>query len=215
MTRRARARRQVRAKLRVKGRATIQGRLALAVLGRRAFDDEVLGKDLTRYDALLEMLKAAPEKSDGGSRSHTRPQRGRSLGSDARRGRERGWPRRRRRTSPSEAPLRDADRLARQLTGAVALKGGPAEEARKRRMHDLLVWMAGRTLEDHWFDGAAAPSPTIGRPASASRRTPSRSPAESRAVAVDPGRVESAGHARDRGPEGHRLDERAADGALL
>ena len=53
--------------------------------------------------------------------------------------------------APSEAPLRDADRLARQLTGTVAIKKAPAGEVRKRRMHDLLVWMAGRTLEDHWF----------------------------------------------------------------
>jgi len=144
----------------VKGRATTQGRLALAVLGRRAFDDGILGKDLTRYDKVLEMLKAAPEKSawwesiayagrnvaDRWDRMPDAVEKRLAEGED------------KTNAAPGEAPLRDADRLARQLTGAAVIKKGPAddkknpaEQARRRRMHDLLVWMAGRTLEDYWY----------------------------------------------------------------
>jgi hypothetical protein len=56
-----------------------------------------------------------------------------------------------------EAALTDmtgAGRLARQVDGRLAAQvggGDPVEEARRLRLHRLLVWLAQRTFEDHWF----------------------------------------------------------------
>jgi hypothetical protein len=51
--------------------------------------------------------------------------------------------------------LRLAERLARQVDGtaapALTLAANPAEEHRKVRLHNLLLWMAERTRHDHWF----------------------------------------------------------------
>ena len=110
---------------------------------------------MIRYNAVLDTLKAAPERPDwwkpiAYAGRNVGARWGRMPGAVEERLAE-GEDKDKANAAPSEAPLRDADRLARQLTGTVAIKKAPAGEVRKRRMHDLLVWMAGRTLEDHWF----------------------------------------------------------------
>jgi hypothetical protein len=47
-----------------------------------------------------------------------------------------------------------ADRVCRQIdgAGAAAVQFNPVEEARRLNMHHLFLWLAERTLKDHWYD---------------------------------------------------------------
>jgi hypothetical protein len=59
------------------------------------------------------------------------------------------------RDKPEQAPLElyQADRLARQVdaAGAARIPGNPADEYRRLRLQGLLLWLAERTIHDHWW----------------------------------------------------------------
>jgi hypothetical protein len=131
-----------------------QGRLSLAALGERWFDDAVHFPNAARYRDVasrVERLTTDPawaESADAvgaatGLRWRRLPEAVAARTAEAR-------------TLPlAEAAERlvVAERLARQAGPVFAslLTGRPAEEARRLRLHDLLVWQAERTLADHWY----------------------------------------------------------------
>jgi hypothetical protein len=137
-------------------RARRQGRMCLALLGERWFDDEVNAKD--RKDTYKDVLNRIRQLTTDPNWDKSLAMAGEEIGVRWRRlpikvngitDDSRGLP-----LGDAAIQLRDAERLERLADGAVALRltaNHPADEARKLRLHDLLLWQAERTLQDHWF----------------------------------------------------------------
>jgi len=130
------------------GRA--QGRTAMALLGQPWFDDQE-EKGSIRYEGVLDSIKSPDEDrwwvsfAKAGEQVGERFRRlpgeidrliGVSTGTDA---------------EEARAAVRDAERLAWQLDGAIPLSSQPAQQARRWRLHNLLLGLEERTWLDHWF----------------------------------------------------------------
>jgi hypothetical protein len=131
-----------------------QGRAALAVLGRRLFDEQAADRGGEKYDLVEHRLEVfTVEQNWWESLDRAGEQVGRRwrrLAADAAarlgEGRQEDLAR-------ARAALRDADRLARRIDGAAEpdWEAEPADRLLRLSAHDLLLWQARRTLEDHWF----------------------------------------------------------------
>lgn len=143
--------------------ARIQGLMSIAALGRAWFDDPVFKEDQGRFDQTREQIITPGQDDDdastpwwkqiavAGERTGSRWQglvmkidelaADENRLADARVFRDR---------------LRRADRLARLLDGEATPVPESKTEAssilRLYRVHDLLLWLAERTWNDHWYD---------------------------------------------------------------
>jgi hypothetical protein len=134
-----------------------QGGQALAVLGQSWFDDQV-AKTRLRYSeakTVLDNLRVDPQWQATLVRTGEEVGlRWRSLPAEItlRAEQSRTW-------GPVDKMAEDlarAERLARQVDGATARtlsnkSVNPVEGMRKVRTHNLLLWLADRTQNDHWF----------------------------------------------------------------
>jgi hypothetical protein len=134
-----------------------QGAQALAVLGQSWFDDQV-AKTRLRYSeakTVLDNLRVDPQwPATLGRTGEEIGLRWRGLPTEIaqRVEQSRTW-------GPVDKMAEDllrAERLARQVDGATARtlsnkSVNPVEGMRKVRTHNLLLWLADRTQNDHWF----------------------------------------------------------------
>ena len=137
-----------------------QGRAALAVLGQRVFDGQAAEPGAESYELVQHRLEVfAAEQSwweSAGLAGDQIGRRYRRLAGDATALLDKA---RKDDLAHARAALRSAERLGR-LTDGAADPGWDAEPAgRFRRLatHDLLLWQARRSLEDHWFDEKGEP----------------------------------------------------------
>lgn len=158
---------------RMRERAQLQGRLALAVMGKRWFDEaRAAGTD--SYQATLANLSASSGRPEGwrdvaeaGERvADLMHRRAEAVQEHFENGVART---RQEEITDRESHFRQADLLSRQVdgttslralpsssaSGAMAKAGSPSEALRRVRLHDLLLWLAERTLRDHWFGESA------------------------------------------------------------
>jgi hypothetical protein len=131
-----------------------QGLLAVATLDPRCFDDESSGSG--HATTVRDLVKRFAADEEGTSAGLLRA--GEEVGLHWRRlaaaVRKRAEDARRAGPEKAAENLLAAERLARQMDGASAslVPGNPVQEARKVRVHDLLLWLARRTYQDHWYD---------------------------------------------------------------
>lgn len=151
---------EARTTARARAAAERQGRMCLAVLGERVFNDLARPADGSArpaefdYQQCHRLLVSLPSRDrwweaavQAGDEAALRWRR---LPREVRDRLEHS------RTVPLDEAARDlhsAERLGRSVdgAGAAALIVDPAHEARRLRMHDLLLWQAERTRHDHWF----------------------------------------------------------------
>ncbi len=175
-----------------------QGRMALATLGRQVFAQPLSGAEDT-YEQLLHRLNVFEVEQNwwksvivAGDEIFARfanlPEQIEALlrESDS--------------TDPDNlrAALVTADRLVRQIDGAEArqLTTKPAVLFRRLRMHDLMVFLAQRTIDGHWFDVDPSSEPYFRRAASAYLNDAQRLYPESEAVAKCRDRLTNSGGLR-------------------
>ena len=131
-----------------------QGRAALAVIGQRLFDALNADKDDDRYELVAHRLELfSAEQSWWESLGRAGEQIGRRyrrLASDAAARLEEAC---KADVDPARVALRGAEAESRLLDGSEepGWDAEPAERFLRMSMHDLLLWQAGRTLEDLWF----------------------------------------------------------------
>jgi serine/threonine-protein kinase len=134
-----------------------QGRLALAVLGESWFDlDPVFKSRLKEFEVkrlLVELQVDAQWPATLGRTGEEIGLRWRDMPAEITQRVEKSHT-----EGPVDQMAQDlglAERLARQIDGAAAARLKreirPVEEIRKVRLHNLLLWLADRTRNDHWF----------------------------------------------------------------
>ena len=133
-----------------------EGRMALAVLGQTWFDDDSLkiGRVTETYGDIENRVKNFLTEEKGaasllragdevGLRWRKMPEQGNRRTDEARKSD----------LKAARTELTAAARIARLADGASAttFSVNPADELRRMRTYDLLLWLAERTRQDHWF----------------------------------------------------------------
>ncbi|HEY1860508.1 MAG TPA: hypothetical protein VGG61_09155, partial [Gemmataceae bacterium] len=131
-----------------------QGRLVLAMLGKKWVDDQAIAhpESMQKYDDLHRSTER-----EGSGWEATLNRAGEQIGDCWRRMPERIQEHVKKSLTvdakEAEPELHGADSLARQMdaAGAARLSVNPADEYRRLRLQGLLLWLADRTVHDHWW----------------------------------------------------------------